>query len=72
MTRLDRAGIAVSAGSACHAGSLKPSKVLTAMGYSAAESFRALRLSLGFGNTDEHIDRVLELLPKFAREVADW
>lgn len=72
MTRLDRAGIAVSAGSACHAGSLKPSKVLTAMGYAPAESFRALRISLGYGNDDAQIDRVLELLPRFAQEVADW
>ena len=72
MTRLDRAGVAVSAGSACHAGSLKPSRVLGAMGFSAAESFRALRISLGLGNDQAQIDRVLELFPKIAAEVAGW
>jgi len=70
MSHLNRAGVAVSAGSACHSGSVTPSRVLLATGLTAAESFRALRLSLGHGTTDEEIDRVLDLLPAAARHVA--
>lgn len=72
MTRLDRAGVAVSAGSACHAGSLKPSAVLIAMGYTPAECFRALRISLGYGNTSADVDKAASLVTRFAQEVAHW
>ena len=70
MGRLNRAGVAVSAGSACHSGSLEPSPVLLATGLTPAEAFRALRLSLGHATTRGEIDRVAELLPAIAREVA--
>ncbi|TNF30965.1 MAG: cysteine desulfurase [Deltaproteobacteria bacterium] len=70
MGHLNRAGVAVSAGSACHSGSVTPSRVLLASGLTAAESFRALRLSLGHATTEDEIDRVLDLLPAAARRVA--
>lgn len=44
---LDLAGVAVSAGSACASGSLRPSPVLMAMGWSEEEAGRALRISVG-------------------------
>ena len=47
LIRLDMAGFAVSAGSACSAGSLEPSHVLTAMGLPAEEASSALRVTLG-------------------------
>jgi len=47
LIRLDLAGFAVSAGSACSAGSLEPSHVLLAMGQSAAEAQEAVRVTLG-------------------------
>ena len=53
---LDLAGIAVSAGSACSSGKVRPSHVVTAMGFAAAEAGTALRVSLGETNTESDID----------------
>ncbi|MGD1068004.1 MAG: cysteine desulfurase family protein, partial [Vulcanimicrobiaceae bacterium] len=63
LIRLDLAGIAVSAGSACAAGSLEPSHVVAALG--VPERFRLgfLRFSLGRETTAEEIDAVLARLP---------
>lgn len=44
---LDRAGVQASAGSACSAGSVTPSHVLTAMGLSRADAKASLRFSFG-------------------------
>lgn len=49
--KLDAAGFAVSAGSACSSGSLDPSHVLTAMGVSRDQAAGALRISF-----DERVD----------------
>ena len=48
---LDLRGVAVSAGSACASGSVRPSEVLLAMGRTEADAVSSLRLSVGFGNT---------------------
>ena len=69
MTRLNLRGVCVSAGSACHTGSLKPSRVLSAMGLSPASCFRSLRLSLGHGNTRDDVDQVIAMMPEIAAEV---
>jgi cysteine desulfurase len=53
---LDLAGIAVSAGSACSSGKVKPSHVVTAMGFDAAQAATALRVSLGETSTESDID----------------
>lgn len=53
---LDAAGVYVSAGSACAAGTLEPSHVLLAMGLSHREAKASIRLSLGRGVTDEMVD----------------
>ncbi|MEO6398252.1 MAG: cysteine desulfurase family protein [Tepidiformaceae bacterium] len=60
---LDMAGIAASSGSACTTGALEPSHVLTAMGIPSDLAHASLRLTLGVENTDEQVDRVLEVLP---------
>jgi len=60
---LDMADIAASSGSACTTGSLEPSHVLTAMGIDRDLAHASLRLTVGKGNTDEDIDRVLDVLP---------
>lgn len=52
---LDLDGIAVSSGSACSSGSIKPSHVLLAMGVSEAKAKCAIRVSMGFGTTAEDI-----------------
>ena len=60
---LDLEGVAVSTGSACSSGTLEPSHVLRAMGFSAHRTQNSIRFSLGNSNTDADIDRVLDVLP---------
>jgi len=54
---LDLAGIAVSAGSACSSGKVKPSHVLAAMGANEIETASALRISLGWTTAADHVGR---------------
>ncbi|MEO8586045.1 MAG: cysteine desulfurase family protein [Acidobacteriota bacterium] len=61
---LDLDGIAVSAGSACHAGTTSPSRVLLALGLSPAEARATLRFSFGRGSSEEDVDRLLEAVPR--------
>jgi cysteine desulfurase len=68
---LDLEGVAVSAGAACHSGSIEPSGVLLAMGRSAEQARASLRFSLGPSNTAAEIERVLELLPRLAARVRE-
>ncbi len=64
MMLLDEAGICVSTGSACHSGTHQASPTLRAMNvpYTAAQG--SIRFSLGRYNTDEDINRTLEVLPE--------
>jgi cysteine desulfurase len=56
-TNLDLAGIAVSGGSACTAGSIEPSHVLTAMfGEDSPRIAESIRLSFGSQTTSADID----------------
>ena len=59
---LDARGVFLSSGSACKSGSPEPSHVLLAMGLSEEEAHCSLRFSLGIENTDEHIEKTLQLL----------
>ena len=43
---LDLAGFAVSTGSACHSGSVKPSHAITTLGYSIEDARSVLRFSM--------------------------
>lgn len=45
--QMNYAGIGISAGSACHSGTLSPSPILTAMGFSDRQAKTGIRLSLG-------------------------
>ena len=60
---LDLDGIAVSTGSACSSGTLEPSHVLRAMGFTPQRAQSSIRFSLGLGNTEEQIIRVAKSLP---------
>jgi cysteine desulfurase len=60
---LDLEGVAASAGAACASGSITPSHVLAAMGFTPQEARGTLRLSVGHGNDAAQIDRVLAVLP---------
>lgn len=59
---LDKRGIAVSSGSACHSGKGEPSHVLLAMGYDPAIAKGALRVSFGLGNTEADVPAVTRAL----------
>ncbi len=48
--------VALSTGSACHAGTHAPSPVLTAMGLSHDEALSSVRISVGKDNTGEEIE----------------
>ncbi len=60
---MDMSGIDVSSGSACTSGSLDPSHVLMALGLKHELAHGSLRMTLGNSNTEEHIEKVLKVLP---------
>ena len=62
MIRLDLQGFSVSAGSACSSGKATPSAALTAMGIDPAEALSSLRVSFGYTNTIDEVDRFLAAL----------
>ncbi|GFE57910.1 cysteine desulfurase NifS [Geobacter sp. AOG1] len=63
LLNLDMAGVAVSSGSACASGTLKPSHVLAAMNLESAYAKGSVRFSLGAESTEEDVEQVLALLP---------
>lgn len=60
LIQFDMAGIAVSAGSACSSGTLKTSKVLTAMGFDDATANEVIRVSFGPDTSRADVYRFLE------------
>ena len=61
---LDLEGVCASSGSACSAGSVEPSHVLTAQGASKAEARRLIRFSIGRETTEADVALTAECLPK--------
>jgi cysteine desulfurase len=61
---LDLKGICTSTGSACTSSSLEPSHVLVAIGLPQEIAYSSFRMTLGKWNTDEDIDRVIQVLPE--------
>jgi cysteine desulfurase len=61
---LDLAGIAVSTGSACHSGSVKPSHAVMALGHSEAEARSVIRISLLPGTEGREVERLIGALRK--------
>lgn len=68
LIQFDMAGIAVSAGSACSSGSLKPSHVLTAMGWSEEEAAEVIRVSFGPQTGRADIYRFMDVWKRLAAE----
>lgn len=72
LANLDLAGFAVSGGSACTAGSLTPSHVLTAMfGQDSPKVSESIRISFGRYNTAEEVEAFADTLVKVARKLQD-
>jgi cysteine desulfurase len=71
LLNLDFEDIAASSGSACTSGSLEPSHVLLAIGLPAEVAHGSLRFSLGRRNTEEDIDKVLEVLPPIVTKLRE-
>ncbi|TGA99530.1 cysteine desulfurase [Sporolactobacillus shoreae] len=72
LTRLDLEGIAVSSGSACTAGSIEPSHVLTAMfGPDAAETRSSIRISFGSGNTPERVAQAGTVIARCVHDLVE-
>lgn len=72
LANLDLAGFAVSGGSACTAGSLTPSHVLTAMfGQDSPKVSESIRISFGRYNTAEEVEAFADALVKVARKLQD-
>ena len=67
---LDRVGIEISTGSACHAGSPEPSAVLLAMGIEPGLATGAIRVGFGRGNREEDVDRLVEELIAAGRRLS--
>ncbi len=62
LMNLDQAGIAVSSGSACRAGSTEPSHVLVAMGFPPHLARNVIRVSFGMDNTPADVDALIAAL----------
>jgi len=69
VVKLDKAGFAVSTGSACSSGKEVPSHVLTAMGYGAADAGRVLRFSSGWETGAESWNDLLDALTRVHAEM---
>lgn len=69
-TDLDLAGIAVSGGSACTAGSIESSHVLTAMfGADSPRISESIRISFGALNTEEDVDKLIAAIVKIVNQL---
>lgn len=71
LIRFDLAGIAVSAGSACSSGSMRPSHVLAQMGIDGADAEEVIRVSFGRATSATDIERFIGAWRAIADELAD-
>lgn len=69
--RLNRQGIAASLGSACASGSMEPSHVLRAMHVPLTALRGAIRFSFSRDNTEEEVDRVLQVLSEIIAKLRE-
>lgn len=66
---MDLRGFAISSGSACSSGAVEPSHVLLAMGLRAEQARSSIRISLGFGNTEEQVDSLAAALAESVKHL---
>lgn len=68
LMRLDMAGIAVSAGSACSSGAIEPSHVLLALGYGKKRAESSIRFTIGKSTQKEHLQTAVQILEKIIHD----
>lgn len=68
LLNLDMHGVAASTGSACAAGSVEPSHVLTAMGF-ADRARSSLRFSFGRDTTADDVEYVVDVLERLVKRL---
>ena len=66
---LDRMGVSASSGAACSSGSIEPSHVLLAGGYSESEAREALRFTFGKTTTIEEAEEAAVRVSAAIRQV---
>jgi cysteine desulfurase len=66
---LDAVGICTSAGSACSSRSLKPSRILLAIGLTPEQANTSLRFTLGRFTTEQEIDYTIKMVKKFVSKL---
>lgn len=59
---LSLSGYALSAGSACHASQVEPSRIILALGRSTEEAKGTIRISMGYGTTPVAVDSLIDVL----------
>jgi cysteine desulfurase len=69
LMELDRAGFALSSGSACHSEVTVASHVLTAMGVDADLALNAVRVSFGMSNTLQEVDMLINKLQELVNKL---
>lgn len=69
LMNLDLEGVAASSGSACSAGSLQPSHVISAITTDQNRVEGAIRFSFGLGNTLAEIEQVAEIMVRIVRRL---
>jgi cysteine desulfurase len=69
LVKLDQEGVCCSLGSSCTTGAVQPSHVLRAMHFPNERARSSIRFSFGRYNTEEEVDRVLEILPRIVRKL---
>lgn len=71
LMQFDLAGIAVSAGSACSSGSMKPSHVLAALGMAEPATREVIRVSFAASSTVAEVDALIAAWVALYRRVGD-
>jgi cysteine desulfurase len=69
LANLDLEGICASSGSACSAGSIEPSHVISALGFDRDLANSLVRFSLGRDSSLEEVEFTEKVLPKVIRQV---
>ena len=69
LLKLDQEGVCCSLGSSCTTGAVQPSHVLRAMHMTNERARSSLRFSFGRFNTEDELDKVIEIIPRTIRKL---